>query len=123
MMNSPHSAICITSIGATTAVGLNADSTAAAVRAGISGFEEHPFMINQEGEPYMLAMVPSINPETTGVKRYTELVTPSIIEALAPLQQLSDKQCEVKVILGLPEHRPGLPDNLPAPESDLFEKV
>ncbi len=111
-MNLRHNTFCIASIGATTAVGLNAAATAAAVRAGISGFEEHPFMINQEGEPYMLAMVPSIDPEITGVKRYIELVTPSIVEALNPLQQFSTKQHEIKVILGLPEYRPGLPDDL-----------
>lgn len=111
-MNGSHKPICVTGIGATTAVGLNSVATAAAVRAGISGFQEHPYMINQEGEPYMLAMVPSIDPTVNGVERYVELVTPPILEALLPLQQLPPKQHEIKVILGLPEQRPGLPANL-----------
>jgi 3-oxoacyl-[acyl-carrier-protein] synthase-1 len=111
-MNLPHNNLCITGIGATTSVGLDALATAAAVRAGISGFEEHPYMINQEGDPYVLAMVPSIDAAIIGVKRYIELVIPSMIEALVPLQKLSTEQREVKVVLGLPEHRPGLPDDL-----------
>lgn len=111
-MNGSHNTVCVTGIGATTAVGLDAVATAAAVRAGISGFQEHPYMINQEGEPYMLAMVPSIDPTVNGVERYVELVTPPILEALSLLHQLPPKQHKIKVILGLPEQRPGLPDNL-----------
>ena len=84
-MSWSHNTICVTGVGATTAVGLNAAATAAAIRAGISGFQEHPYMINQEGEPYMLAMAPSIDPTIMGIERYIELVTPAIIEALAPL--------------------------------------
>ena len=104
--------ICIVGIGACTSIGLNAASTAAAVRAGISGFEEHPFMINREGDPYMLAMVPSIAPALTGADRYIALSTSAIHEALESLQQLAQKKNEVKVIVALPEVRPGLPDDL-----------
>lgn len=111
-MNLPHNAICIIGIGATTSVGLDAVTTAAAVRSGISGFQEHPYMINQEGEPYVLAMVPSILPEIVGADRYIELAIPSILEALAPLQELSSEQHEINVILGLPEQRPGIQDDL-----------
>ena len=69
-------------------------------------------MINQEGDPYVLAMIPSIEPAIIGVKRYIELVTPSIIEASTPLQHLSPEKREINVILGLPEQRPGIQDNL-----------
>ncbi len=122
-MNWSHDAICITGVGATTAVGLNAVATAAAVHASISGFQEHPYMINQEGEPYMLAMVPSIDPTINGIERYIELVTPAIIEALAPLQQLSPERREVRVILGLPEQRPGLPNNLAKRLSSSIQSI
>ena len=111
-MKLPPNAICIIGIGATTPVGLDAVTTAAAVRAGISGFQEHPYMINQEGEPYVLAMVPSIQSDIVGFERYIELVMPAISEALTPLQGFSPEQHEINVILGLPEHRPGLPDDL-----------
>ncbi len=122
-MNWPHNPICVTGIGATTAVGLNAAATAAAVRAGISGFQEHPYMINQEGEPYLLAMVPSIDPSVNGVERYVELITPPILEALLPLQQPPQKQHEIKVILGLPEQRPGLSDNLAKRLSSSIQSI
>ncbi len=104
--------ICIVGIGACTSIGLNAVSTAAAVRAGISGFEEHPFMISREGDPYMLAMVPSVDPSVTGLDRYIDLSTSAIHEALEPLQQLAPKRNKLKVVVALPEVRPGLPDDL-----------
>jgi len=104
--------ICIVGIGACTPVGLNSASTAAAVRAGISGFEEHPFMINREGDPYMLAMVPSMDPVLTGADRYAALSTPAIHEALEPLRKIKLEGKEIKAIVALPEVRPGLPDDL-----------
>jgi 3-oxoacyl-[acyl-carrier-protein] synthase-1 len=104
--------VCIIGTGACTAVGLNAESTAAAVRAGISGFEEHPYMINQQGDPYILAMVPSISAEITGAKRYLELLTPALKESLLPLQGISSKTINVMLTLGLPEIRSGIPDDL-----------
>jgi len=103
---------CIVGLGACTSVGLNAAATAAAVRAGISGFEEHPFMVNQEGDPYMLAMVPSIDPALTGSDRYIALSTSAIHEALEPLRQIVLEKNEIKAVVALPEMRPGLPDDL-----------
>ncbi len=104
--------ICIVGVGACTSVGLSAVATAAAVRAGISGFDEHPFMINQEGDPYILAMVPSIDPTLTGSDRYAALSTSAIREALEPLRQLVLEKSEIKSVVALPEVRPGLPDDL-----------
>jgi len=111
-------ALCIVGIGACTSVGLNAVATAAAVRAGISGFEEHPFLLNYEGEPYMLAMVPSIDSKITGVDRYIALSTFAIHEALSPLPCIESKKHEVKAIVALPEIRPGLPNDLGKKLSD-----
>ena len=106
------SPICIVGIGACTSVGLNAVATAAAVRAGISAFDEHPFMINREGDPYVLAMVPSIDPALTGSDRYVALSTSAIHEALGPLRQVKLEEKEIKAVVALPEVRPGLPDDL-----------
>ena len=111
-MTTTGNPICVIGVGACTAVGLNAASTAAAVRCGIAGFEEHPYMINQEGEPYVLAAEPSIDPSSMGCKRYTDLAIPALQEALHPLLRLSPNKHKVKAIIGLPEHRPGLPDDL-----------
>ena len=45
-------------LGASTPVGRDALSSAAAVRAGISGFAEHPYMIDSAGEPMRAAIAP-----------------------------------------------------------------
>lgn len=109
---SHEDAVCIVSVGCSTAIGGNAKSTMAAMRAGISGFLEHPFMINQEGEPYVLAMSPFVDATVFGAERCIALAVPAVIEALIPLTQLKDKQQSVKVIIGLPELRPGVDDKL-----------
>ena len=112
--SSPNNPLCIVGVGATTAVGLNGAATAAAVRAGIDGFEEHSYMINQEGDPYVLAMVPSLDASLTGIERYIAMSTPAITDALEPLQGIEQQQgqCELIAVVALPEKRPGLPENL-----------
>ncbi len=56
-MDSASNSICFVGIGLVTAVGLNAAAIVTVVRAGISGFQEHLFMINHEGDLYSLAIV------------------------------------------------------------------
>lgn len=109
---SSNNPVCIVGIGATTAVGLNSAATAAAVRAGIDGFAEHPNMINLEGEPYVLAMVPSIDTSFTGADRYRALSSNALLEALQPLRRHNQKKCELIAVVALPEPRPGLPNDL-----------
>jgi len=115
--------ICIISVGACTAIGLNAKATAAAARAGISGFEEHPYMISQLGEPYVLAMVPSISADIIGTRRYVELLVPAIKESLLPLEDIAAKNLNVMLTLGLPEIRPGIPENLAEDLSAIIQKL
>ena len=50
--------IHVVSLGASTPVGRCAWSSAAAVRAGISGFGQHPYMIDTAGEPMRVARAP-----------------------------------------------------------------
>jgi len=115
-----NNSVCIVGVGSVTSIGLNAPATAAAVRAGIAGFTEHPYMINQEGDPYVIAMVPSVNVETVGVQRYTNLALPAIEEALFPLINSNRSFGHIPFILGLPEARPGLSDDV---STKLAEKV
>jgi hypothetical protein len=49
---------CVVALGASTPVGRDAWSSAAAVRAGISAFAQHPYMIDTAGEPMQVARVP-----------------------------------------------------------------
>jgi 3-oxoacyl-[acyl-carrier-protein] synthase-1 len=107
-----HDSLCIVGVGALTSVGLNAPATAAAVRAGIASFADHPYMINREGDPYVVAMVPSLNAGVQGVQRYIDLALPAMEEALTPLVDQPKNIAQIPVIIGLPEVRPGLPDDL-----------
>ncbi len=115
-----NNSVCIVGVGSVTSIGLSAPATAAAVRAGISGFEEHPYMINQEGDPYVIATVPGINADTFGTQRYIDLALPAIEEALFPLINSNTNFDQIPVIIGLPEVRPGLSDDL---STKLAEKV
>lgn len=103
--------LCIVGIGSVTAVGLNAWATAAAVRAGIDNFSEHPYMINQLGEPYILAMVPTIAEDLILEKRFVELAAAAIREALEPLEVLQGI-FDIPAIIGLPEVKPGVSEEL-----------
>ena len=94
------------------AIGLNAPATAAAQRAEIAGFTDHPYMIARDGKPYVLASVPSLKVALAGVERYRGLMLPALKEALQPLSDHSRKMQSVNAIVGLPEARPGIPTQL-----------
>jgi len=113
-VNSLDHSLCVVGIGAMSAVGLDAPANAAAIRAGISNFQEHPFMINREGDPYMLAMVPAINETLMGFNRHIELLKPAITEALSPLKAFPSSEIKLKVGIGLAESRPGIPGDMEA---------
>ena len=115
-----NDSVCIVGVGAVTSVGLNAPATAAAVRAGIAGFADHPYMINQEGDPYVVAMVPGVNEGTFGIQRCVNMALSAIEEALCPLVNLPINVGQIPVIIGLPEVRPGISDDL---SSKLSEKI
>jgi 3-oxoacyl-[acyl-carrier-protein] synthase-1 len=118
-----QTSVCIVGIGCVTSIGLNAAAAAAAARAGIAHFNEHPYMIDREGDPYVLAMVPTLNTGTTGVDRYIHLVAPAMQEALEPLAGLDESVGYVKAKIGLPEDRPGLPQELQIRLSDEVKKL
>lgn len=100
--------VCIVGVGACTAVGLDAASTAAAARAGISGYAEHPYLVDGVGEPYVLARVTSLDPYLFGAERLAALAAPALDEALAPLRGVGVAPPAPILALGLPEPRPGL---------------
>ena len=104
--------LCIVGIGAYTSIGPNAPATVAAARAGLSNFNEHPYMINHEGDLYILAMVPTLNVGITGTERYIGLALPAMKEALTPLAEFDKRVENVQVIIGVPEKRPGFPEDL-----------
>lgn len=104
--------IYVVALGASTPVGRNAWSSAAAVRAGISGFTQHPFMIDTAGEPMRAAIAPWLDIGITGVERFKALLFPAIDQALAPITVTQSPLPRVALSLGLPSPRPGQPDKL-----------
>ena len=104
--------VFITGLGANTAVGRSAWASAAAVRAGISGFTQHPFMIDPAGEPMRAAIAPWLDIGLTGVDRFEALLFPAIDEALSVLPSPPGPASRWGIALGLPSPRPGLADDI-----------
>lgn len=105
--------VVITGLGGVTAVGRDAWASAAAVRAGISGFAQHPYMIDTVGEPMRAAIAPWIDIGLQGADRLTALLLPAIEEALEPLRG-ARTALRLALALGLPAPRPGLPPDTAA---------
>jgi 3-oxoacyl-[acyl-carrier-protein] synthase-1 len=80
--------ICVVGVGAATSIGMTAPATAAAVRAGIAGFSDHPYMIDRIGEPFVVASAPYIDTYVDGEDRFIELALPAAREALEPVSGL-----------------------------------
>ena len=104
--------IDVIALGACTAVGRDAWSSAAAVRAGISGFTQHPYMIDTAGEPMRAAIAPWLDIGLAGVERYEALLFPAIDQVLLPVAGGQTKPLRIALALGLPSPRPGLVDDL-----------
>ncbi len=106
--------VVIVAMGAFTPVGECAWSSAAAVRAGVTGFEQHPFMLDTAGEPMRVALSPTLDIGLQGVERFQALIFPAIEQALSPLEQLRHEAPRTALALALPAARPGLPETLEA---------
>ena len=97
----------IVAVGARTPLGLNADSSIAAVRAGISEVSEHPFILDQKAEPVRLALDFELDPGLMGVERFIAMASTALEEACLKLTSVWEDNPKVSVFLGLPEERPG----------------
>ena len=119
MSSRPHvsrdaGAIAIVGLGVRCAVGLQARAAAAAVRAGIAGFADHPYMLDKAGEPMVVAREPTLDASLQGPERFAGLAAPALLEALAPLAERGVATRSVRVLIGTPEPRPGLPEGIGA---------
>ena len=107
-------AINVVALGSSTAIGRDAWSGAAAVRAGISGVTQHPYLIDTAGEPMRVAVAPWLDIDLSGVERFEALLFPTIDQALAPIAGGKTGPLRIALSLGLPGPRPGLVDDLQA---------
>ncbi len=110
-------AVYVVGAGACTAIGLNAPSSAAAVRAGIAGFVEHPYLTDKGGNAVVVARAPYVPWAKRGMERFLELSGRAAVEALS----ISTDE-PLPVILGLPEKRPGIAGAFEATLLDDFGK-
>lgn len=120
MATNERQAICIVGAGARTPVGLNAPSTAAAVRAGVAMMKDHPFMIDKMGAPMVVCADPALPVELGSTDRLLELALAPAREALRPLLEKSRTPPRVSIFFALPEERPGRPRNLDGTFAERF---
>src|SRR5215203_2691653 len=117
-MNTPFDrtgGVCVVGLGAATSVGITAPAAAAAVRAGVANFSDHPDVIDQRGEPFVVARAPHLDSDVAAEGRFVELAGRAACEALEPLgARLANRRIQVPAVVGLPEPRPGLPGTLAA---------
>jgi len=106
-------AVYVVSVGAVTPLGHDAWASAAAVRAGIAGFAQHPYMVDEVGEPMRVASVPGLDAAFIGTRRFEALLEPAIDEALAVISAApAGRNLRCALALALPCARPGLPEDL-----------
>jgi 3-oxoacyl-[acyl-carrier-protein] synthase-1 len=89
------------------ALGLTADSAAAAIRAGLSRVAEHPTLMDGHGEKVLCARDPTIEPSVPVAGRIVRLVEDCIGEIAAQLSLPEGWANDVPVLVALPEARPG----------------
>lgn len=102
----------IVGLGACTPVGRNVFASAAAVRAGVCGFGEHPFMVDAAGEPMRVARAPWIDASAEVSARCAALLLPAMDDALRALSPATDGSARCGLLMALPPARPGRPSNL-----------
>lgn len=101
----PTEPVVIVGVGARTPVGFTAAASAAAVRAGISVIEDHPFMIDRFGEPMRVTRDIGLEASLSGPERAVTLALDPARVALSSLA--GAKTTPVSILLATPEPRPG----------------
>jgi 3-oxoacyl-[acyl-carrier-protein] synthase I len=95
----------VMAVQARTALGLCAASSSAAVRAGISRGGDHPFMVDQTGDPLRCCVDGSLDPYLQGAARMDALLRDVLQRLLETLDRGTIKSVLLWVVL--PEPRPG----------------
>ena len=109
----------VVAVGARTPVGYTAESSAAAVRAGISRYAEYPFA-NAQGAPVVVASDGLLDPKVEGRERLLPLLESALGEVEGKLGAEALSRCQLSVLLAGPEVRPGYSE---ADEAWLLDAV
>lgn len=105
-MEERAAAVVVVGVGARTPLGFSATSSTAAVRAGISAIQDHPYMIDRFGERMRVTRDPSIDIEIRGPTRLVEIALPAALDALAPVRAAIER-ASISLVLATGEARPG----------------
>ncbi|HVG60018.1 MAG TPA: hypothetical protein VNA24_15785 [Hyalangium sp.] len=100
----------VVAVGARTPVGFTAESSAAAVRAGICRYAEYPF-IDARGEPVVVAADRLLDPRIEGRDRLVPMAESAFEQVVAKLGQGVAHESRLRVLLALPENRPGFSED------------
>lgn len=98
----------IIAIGARTPLGLTPESSAAAVRAGISRVEEHPYLVDAGGEPVRGARDDRLDPDLSCRERMVALARHALAQLAVRLRLR--EELSLPLLLAFPEFRPGFSD-------------
>ncbi|RWB34508.1 MAG: beta-ketoacyl synthase [Mesorhizobium sp.] len=105
--------IVVVGVGARTPLGFDAASSAAAVRAGISAIQNHPYMIDRFGERMKVTRDIGVDVDLRGADRAVEIAASPALDALRPFLE-SGATAAVTLILSTGEPRPGQLDGFAA---------
>ena len=103
MQSSPS----IVAVAARTPVGLCAEGTAAAIRAGISRIGAHPFMVDADGDPLSCGRDDALDPACFGINRLAALLESALSELHDKLDGVVPDRVSIPVALAVAEARPG----------------
>lgn len=95
--------LSVVALGARTAVGATAPSTAAAIRAGITRLEDHPFMVDAQGDPIVAACDRLLPPDLPRADRLIELASTTLEQVLLRGGRPIAPESTIPVFLALPE--------------------
>jgi 3-oxoacyl-[acyl-carrier-protein] synthase-1 len=93
----------VVAVAARTAVGWSAESTSAAVRAGVSRVRAHPFMVDATGARLRCGWDAGIDAARFGADRVINLAR----HAVSEVREKLGAQRTLRLLLALPEPRPG----------------
>ena len=120
-MTAKGDTIVVVGAGARTPLGFDTASSAAAVRAGISAIQDHPYMIDRFGERMKVTRDTGIDVDLRGPDRAVEIAVSPALQALGSFLG-SGQAAEVTLILSTGEPRPGQPDGFAAQVSTRLRK-
>ncbi|WP_250504366.1 beta-ketoacyl synthase N-terminal-like domain-containing protein [Caballeronia sp. AZ7_KS35] len=99
--------VVMAAAGARTPLGLGAEASAAAVRAGIGAAREHPFIVDRLGNYVNLAFDAELDPGLHGPSRLLALAGFAWRDLTRALAHLGEAPLRSPMMVALPEIRPG----------------